>query len=71
MKDVKITKYWRTEPLDKDIDPTSSVADCLWSGYHPSEEDAINYILKRFDEYGFDFSGVEFEVLPYYVIEND
>jgi len=64
MKDVKITKYWRTEPVDKE-------SSGMWSGYHESEEVAILFVQKRFEEYQCDPSGLEFEVLPYYVIQND
>jgi len=65
MKDVKITKYWRTEPVDKECSG-------MWSGYHESEEDAIAYVAKGFHEIGIPaYSFYEFEVLPYYVIQND
>lgn len=59
---MKVVKYWRTEPLDKDCSG-------MWSGYHESEEDAVQYIIDRLTEYGMCYD--EFEVLPYYVIQND
>jgi hypothetical protein len=65
MKDVKITKYWRTEPVDKECSG-------MWSGYHESEEDAIKYIMASIRGGGiFAFFAEDFEVLPYYVIEKD
>jgi len=69
MKYSRVVKYWRTEPVDKDIARYSCVVTCLWSGYHETEEAAVNYLLNLFDRDGLDSSGVEFEVLPYYVVE--
>lgn len=63
MKDVKITKYWRTEPVNKECSG-------MWSGYHESEEDAVKYIVNMLVEHDM-FRYEEFEVLPYYVIQND
>jgi hypothetical protein len=61
MKDVKITKYWRTEPMDKG-------SDKYWSGCHTSEQDAIQYILNSGTVLS---AGDTFEVLPYYEIDYD
>jgi hypothetical protein len=69
MKNSRVVKYWRTEPVNKKIDITSAAAACMWSGYHYSEEAAILFLQERFEEYQCDASGIEFEVLPYYVVE--
>jgi hypothetical protein len=57
---MKVVKYWRTEPVDKE-------SDKYWSGYHESEEAAINHVITcmRYD------LGDAFEVLPYYEIVYD
>jgi hypothetical protein len=60
---MKVIKYWRTEPLDKNCSG-------MWSGYHESEEDAVQYIVNMLVEHDM-FCYEEFEVLPYYVIQND
>jgi hypothetical protein len=59
---MKAIKYWRTEPLDKQCTG-------LWSGYHNSEEEAVQYIIDMLTNYGMTYD--EFEVLPYYVIDID
>jgi hypothetical protein len=56
---MKVVKYWRTEPVDKELDK-------YWSAYHESEEAAIQHVL-----YGEEDAGGYFEVLPYYEIVYD
>lgn len=62
---MKVVKYWRTEPLDKDC-------PYFWSGYHESEEAAIEYVLKYISEYNVTnqlyVCGYDFEILPYYSV---
>ncbi len=60
---MKAIKYWRTEPLDKQCTG-------LWSGYHNSEEEAVQYIIDTMVEHG-RYLYEDFEVLPYYVINID
>lgn len=61
---MKVVKYWRTEPVNKE-------SDKYWSGGHYSEEAAIQYILNEFQEHYLSLIGEEFEVLPYYEIVYD
>lgn len=60
---MKVVKYWRTEPLDKECSG-------MWSGYHESEEDAVKYIINMVLERN-RYHYEEFEVLPYYVMQID
>ena len=71
---MKVVKYWRTEPVNKQDNGIYTVTAgfvSLWSGYHESEEDAIQYILSHLERHCPWVSGEEFEVLPYYIIKND
>jgi hypothetical protein len=60
---MKVIKYWRTEPVDKECSG-------MWSGYHNSEEEAVQYIIDMVLERN-RYHYEEFEVLPYYVIQKD